>query len=187
MTTAPVIRESAPWLPRLDGEAPEPAAATRSGGKNPIAFVFPGGGTLAAAQIGMLRALIEAGMCPDLVIGTSAGAFNAVAFASHPSLAGIARLAEVWTSMRRRQVLPVSRRRLYLAATDAQDGMLDKRALRQLIRETIGAHDSNRRSYPRTSSSPSCAAETPSLYLMATRRTPCSPAPPTPASCRRSN
>ena len=92
---------------------------------------------LAAAQVGMLRALIEAGIVPDLVIGTSAGALNAVAFASHPSLAGIARLAEVWISMRRRQVLPVSPRRLYLAATGAQDCLLDNRALRQLIRETL--------------------------------------------------
>ncbi|MDX6302877.1 MAG: hypothetical protein QOF53_4091, partial [Nocardioidaceae bacterium] len=30
--------------------------------RSPVAFAFSGGGTLAAAQIGMVRALIEAGI-----------------------------------------------------------------------------------------------------------------------------
>ena len=41
-----------------------------------VAFVFQGGGSLAAAQVGMLRALAAAGLRPDLVIGSSAGAMR---------------------------------------------------------------------------------------------------------------
>ena len=42
------------------------------------AFVLGGGGLLGAHEVGMLRALSEAGIKPDLVIGTSIGAINGV-------------------------------------------------------------------------------------------------------------
>jgi NTE family protein len=50
-----------------------------------VAFVFSGGASYAAAQAGMLRAVTGAGIVPDLVVGTSAGALNAVAFAADPT------------------------------------------------------------------------------------------------------
>ena len=55
-----------------------------------VAFVFEGGGSLAATQIGMLRALTEARLRRQLVIGSSPGAINAVAFAADPTAAGAA-------------------------------------------------------------------------------------------------
>ena len=51
----------------------------RSAHAGGVAFVFQGGGSLSAPQVGMLRALSEAGVLPDLVVGSSAGALNAVA------------------------------------------------------------------------------------------------------------
>jgi len=57
-----------------------------------VAFVFEGGGSLAATQIGMLRALTEARLRRQLVIGSSAGAISAVAFAADPTAAGVAEL-----------------------------------------------------------------------------------------------
>jgi NTE family protein len=41
------------------------------------AFVFAGGGSLGAVQVGMLEALLEAGVTPDFVVGSSVGALNA--------------------------------------------------------------------------------------------------------------
>ncbi|HEX4723457.1 MAG TPA: patatin-like phospholipase family protein, partial [Pseudonocardiaceae bacterium] len=38
-----------------------------------ISFVLAGGGSLAATQVGMLRALSEADITPDFLVGTSAG------------------------------------------------------------------------------------------------------------------
>jgi NTE family protein len=38
------------------------------------AFVLGGGGMLGAYEVGMLRALSEAGITPDVVVGTSVGA-----------------------------------------------------------------------------------------------------------------
>jgi hypothetical protein len=40
------------------------------------AFVLGGGGVLGAHEVGMLRALSEAGIRPDVVVGTSVGAIN---------------------------------------------------------------------------------------------------------------
>lgn len=82
------------------------------GGQRTVAFVFQGGGSLSAPQVGMLRALTEAGVTPDLVIGTSAGALNAVAYASDPTVAGLRRLERLWLNLRRRDVAGISARTL---------------------------------------------------------------------------
>ena len=59
------------------------------------AFVLGGGGLLGAHEVGMLRALSEAGVRPDLVVGTSIGAINGVMVAADP--AGAAdRLSRMW-------------------------------------------------------------------------------------------
>ncbi len=59
------------------------------------AFVLGGGGVLGAHEIGMLRALSEAGIRPDLVVGTSVGAINGAFVAADPAGAA-ARLSELW-------------------------------------------------------------------------------------------
>lgn len=63
-----------------------------------IAFVLGGGGALGACEVGMLRGLVEAGVRPDVVLGTSIGAVNGGLFAADPTREGVARLAELWQS-----------------------------------------------------------------------------------------
>ncbi len=72
------------------------------------AFVLPGGGSLGALQVGMAEALIEAGIIPDMLVGTSAGAVNGAWLAAHPDRAGVAELRRQWLSVRRREVFPFS-------------------------------------------------------------------------------
>ncbi|MFC9976687.1 patatin-like phospholipase family protein [Spirillospora sp. NPDC127200] len=48
----------------------------------PVAFVFAGGSVLAACEIGMLAALAEVGIRPDIVLGSSAGAALGAVFAA---------------------------------------------------------------------------------------------------------
>jgi NTE family protein len=48
------------------------------------AFVLSGGGSLGSVQVGMLLALADRGITPDLVIGTSVGALNAAWIAGRP-------------------------------------------------------------------------------------------------------
>ncbi|MGI8707793.1 MAG: patatin-like phospholipase family protein [Actinomycetota bacterium] len=60
------------------------------------AFVLGGGGLLGASEVGMLRALLERAVIPDLIVGTSIGALNGAVLAADPSLEGVARLADLW-------------------------------------------------------------------------------------------
>jgi NTE family protein len=62
-----------------------------------VAFVLGGGGHLGAHEVGMLRALLECGVVPDLVVGTSIGAINGAAVAADPGVGAVDRLEEVWT------------------------------------------------------------------------------------------
>lgn len=64
------------------------------------AYVLGGGGVLGSTQVGMLRALAERGLRPDVVLGTSIGALNGVFVAADPTPAGVERLAEAWTAVR---------------------------------------------------------------------------------------
>lgn len=62
------------------------------------AFVLGGGGVLGAAEVGMLQALLERDITPDLVLGTSIGALNGAMIARDPTLAAIERMADLWTT-----------------------------------------------------------------------------------------
>ena len=60
------------------------------------AFVLGGGGILGAVEVGMLRALFEADVRPDLVLGTSVGALNGAMVARDPAVSVVERLTELW-------------------------------------------------------------------------------------------
>ena len=65
----------------------------------PVAFVLGGGGLLGAHEVGMLRALLEAGIVPDLVVGTSVGAVNGAVVAAEPTGVAVDRLAALWRDL----------------------------------------------------------------------------------------
>lgn len=65
------------------------------------AFVLGGGGHLGAHEVGMLSALLDAGIRPDLVVGTSIGAINGAMIAADPSPETVDRLRELWVSLDR--------------------------------------------------------------------------------------
>jgi NTE family protein len=62
------------------------------------AFVLGGGGLLGAVEVGMLRALLEAGINADLVLGTSVGALNGALYAADPGEGVVERLVALWRS-----------------------------------------------------------------------------------------
>src|SRR5207248_2685288 len=51
-----------------------------------LVFVLGGGGSRGACSVGVMKALLEAGIKPDGLVGCSSGAFNAVALAAIPGL-----------------------------------------------------------------------------------------------------
>lgn len=65
----------------------------------PTAFVLGGGGRLGAAEVGMIAALFDAGVTPDLVVGTSIGALNGVVVALDPTPDGSAMLRRLWVEV----------------------------------------------------------------------------------------
>ncbi len=72
------------------------------------AFVLWGGGSLGAAQVGMLRALTARGVRADMVIGASVGALNGVYYAARPDGDGVEDLARLWLEVGRHDVYPLS-------------------------------------------------------------------------------
>ena len=70
------------------------------------AFVLSGGGNQGVSQVGMLRALLEREIIPDVVIGTSAGALNGAGICYAPNLTGVAQLSAVWEQLRSDHVFP---------------------------------------------------------------------------------
>jgi len=101
--------------------------------RNGVAFVLGGGGHLGAHEVGMLRALLERGILPDLVLGTSVGAINGAAVAVEPSLAAVQRLADMWSAIEEREVFDgsllgrigtLARTRTHLHSNDSLRGLL---------------------------------------------------------------
>jgi NTE family protein len=72
------------------------------------AFVLSGGSSLGAIQVGMLQALMEAGVTPDFMIGTSVGAVNAAWLAGQPDVEGALQLATIWSGLRRQDIFPIN-------------------------------------------------------------------------------
>lgn len=99
-----------------------------------VAFVLSGGGSLGAVQVGMLTALGARGVRPDLLVGTSAGAVNASWVADHGmSRESLARLATLWTGLRRSDVFPVAPTRTLQALAGQTDSVCPDTGLRRLL------------------------------------------------------
>jgi NTE family protein len=75
----------------------KPAAAVR---RPQTVLVLQGGGALGAYQVGVVQALLEAGIEPDWVIGTSIGAINAALIAGSTPGERMQRLNGFWDTLR---------------------------------------------------------------------------------------
>ena len=71
----------------------------------PVGFVLGGGGSLGAVQVGMLEALTDEQITPDLVIGTSVGSLNGAVIALNP-IGAANRLSHAWARIKRNQIFP---------------------------------------------------------------------------------
>lgn len=70
-----------------------------------MAFALGGGAAYGAVHVGMLRALSEAGVKPDIVVGTSVGSLNGAMLAQQPDSA-LDRLAQIWPSITTASIFP---------------------------------------------------------------------------------
>ena len=106
------------------------------------AFVLTGGGSLGAAQVGMLEALEERGVRPDLLVGTSVGAVNA-AFLGGPGSypARLLALAGLWKLLRRRDLFAPDPRRWLDATLRSGPSLFAADPLRHLLEDNLGYSD----------------------------------------------
>ena len=73
------------------------------------AFVLSGGGRLGPMQVGALRALLEHGVRPEMIVGCSVGALNAAYLARDISPNNLEDLATTWRSVSSQDIYPGSR------------------------------------------------------------------------------
>jgi NTE family protein len=85
--------------------APRRASRRQPRWRGYTAFVLSGGGARGALQVGALRALLEGGERPDVVIGTSIGAWNGAWLAREPTVENMDELARNWQALTSHGVL----------------------------------------------------------------------------------
>jgi len=100
------------------------------------AFVFAGGGSLGAIQVGMLRTLLSAGVRPDFVVGASVGAINASYFAGAPDLEGVSALERIWSGLHRSDIFPLTLASAF-GLLRHPGNLVDPGGLRQLIETNL--------------------------------------------------
>jgi NTE family protein len=88
-----------------------------------------GGASLGAIQAGMIDVLAAEGIRPDLIVGSSVGALNGAWLASNPWPAGAQTLCEVWLSVRRRDIFPISPLRILRGLAGRLDHTVSNGAL----------------------------------------------------------
>jgi NTE family protein len=99
-----------------------------------VAFVLSGGASLGAIQVGMLRALAERDIRPDVIIGTSVGAVNGAFLAGRElSVETVEELAGIWRGLRRGRVFPTEPLTGFLGFLGARRNLVPAGALRRLI------------------------------------------------------
>ena len=105
-------------------------------GQTKTAFVFAGGGSFGAIQVGMLQSLAAHGITADMVVGSSVGALNGAFYAGDPTLKGVERLATIWRGLTRQDVFPMSWRTV-LSFLWRRDFLIPHDGIRKLIDDHI--------------------------------------------------
>ena len=143
------------WVPRPKGSKerrePDPAVAADGMSTPPkprrrreprVAFVLSGGGNLGSVQVGMLRAMAERSITPDLVLGCSVGALNGAAYAADPTLAGVRRMESQWLAVTGASLMPTSRMPGLVQLLRKGESVHSNEGLRNLVDTILGSHDS---------------------------------------------
>lgn len=103
------------------------------------AFVLSDGGSRGAVQVGMLQALDERHIVPDILVETSAGALNSVYLAGQGiGRQALDRLATSWIETRRSHVFPIDPRRHAVALGGSRPSLFADRGLHRLITSQLG-------------------------------------------------
>lgn len=106
-----------------------------------VAFVLTGGAALGASQVGMLRALLEHDIMPDLIVGTSIGSWNGLWFAMHPTLASIDALERLWKSVSFFELFGKNVVNVAMNLAVRRPYLVSDEVLRHILQRVAGEHD----------------------------------------------
>jgi NTE family protein len=103
------------------------------------AFVFSGAGNRGPLEVGALRVLLNHGIKPDLIVGTSAGAINAVYLAAHgaddPAVTD--RMAALWMQATEKTVYPGNLFSIGWRLINKQESLYNSDGMRALIQGAL--------------------------------------------------
>ena len=100
------------------------------------AFVFAGGGSFGAIQVGMMHALVANGVTADMVVGSSVGAINGAYYAGAPHLKGVVELESIWRRLTRHDVFPITWRTMF-GFIWRRDFLISHAGLRKLLEDHL--------------------------------------------------
>ena len=93
---------------------------------------------MGAMQAGGMRALVEAGIEPDVLSGSSIGALNAAFYATHPGIEGCKQLETAWSDLSRKDVFRFELFRAIAGFIGLRDHLVTTRRLKVIIHEWLG-------------------------------------------------
>jgi NTE family protein len=101
------------------------------------AFALSGGGNLGPMQAGTILALMEAGIEPDLLVGTSVGALNAAFLSTRPGIEGARTLMAASSAIRRKEAFRFHVLTVLAGFFGVRDNLVSAKHLRRLIRRWV--------------------------------------------------
>jgi NTE family protein len=117
----------------MDYESSQDNNAAPSSSADKVAFVLSGGGNRGALEVGVLIALLEHGIRPRILVGTSVGAINATALAMNPTLEGAHWLEDRWRRVTRKALLPDSYLSMVRRLVSGESGLFTNKKLKAYL------------------------------------------------------
>ncbi|MEZ4614050.1 MAG: patatin-like phospholipase family protein [Caldilineaceae bacterium] len=113
------------------------------GDSHMIAFVLSGAGNRGPLQIGAVRALLDRGIQPAFLVGTSAGAINGCYLAAHglddPTVTD--RLATLWSTATAKAIYPGNVLQIGWRILNKEESIFPSTGVRQLITDALPSAD----------------------------------------------
>jgi NTE family protein len=113
-----------------------------------IAFALSGGGNLGPMQAGSVVALMESGIEPNLMVGTSVGALNAAFLSTRPGITGARTLMAAWSALGRREAVRLNPLAAVAGFLGIRDHLISDQHLRRLIRRWVQIRQIEQASIP---------------------------------------
>jgi NTE family protein len=104
-----------------------------------LALVLGGGGNRGPLEVGALQVLLERGIVPDMLVGTSAGAINAAFLAIDPTPRTAHELGRLWIKAGERGVFRGNRLTVIWRLISGKDSLYRNEDFRRLIEESLPA------------------------------------------------